>query len=325
MLDIDLLMKRVLQRVEPRLIILTGGEPLLHLEGVQKCITYCAERSAELGLFSNLALITKSILTRLRSVPAVWLRTTINGSSAYTHESSYPPGSFKTTCDGILLARRENIQVRARMTVTSQNVHDVGATAKLASSLGVSELDLRPYAPIGQGPPDNLVLSVRQHIDVVRTAFSLDLPDLKVRLLPNWFEYAFTTESDGAAPCNCGKTYLYIDPLGVIRPCAGYRVNLGTIVADDIERVFRESPFLVQIRKETFGQYCEGCAVYARCRSTNCHLLNYEAYGSLSSVNPLCPLYRLDPRDPRAGRARALAIYQAREELPPVDVDSLSG
>jgi len=196
------------------------------------------------------------------------------------------------------------------MTVTRENLGEIEAIVDLVAKLGIAELDFRPFAPLGAGNTEGLQLKVEEHIAAVKRILALESSPLVERLLPNWFEYSFTPTSDTKpAPCNCGKTYLYIDPRGFVRPCAGYGLELGSIMENDIERIFMEAPFLMQVRREEFGTYCARCPAYSLCRPANCHLMNFEAFGSLNSVNPLCPLYRLDPGDPKVAQELATAIY----------------
>ena len=314
-LEFEPVLKHVLLTFNPRLIILTGGEPLLKTAIVKKYIKHCAEKNIELGIFTNMSLLSPEMSKEMSQLEKIWLRTTINGANAETHEISYPKGSFRTLLNKIDVANQSGLLLKARVTISKKNYREIPDIVNLVRGLDISEIDFRPYAPLSYNNHDEYLLTVEQHLRSLKLIVALkdEFPLMKITLLPNWFDFIVLQNSQlhNCALCYCGKTYLYIDSNGDILTCAGYRNRLGNIYKDDIRHVYNESPFLQEVRQENFGEYCESCPIYYQCRKSNCHVVNFEVYNSLKSVNPLCPIFKLSPADAHIGYQKVREIYNS--------------
>ena len=129
-----------------------------------------------------------------------------------------------------------------------------------------------------------------------------------------WGHLLIVLENDylhNCALCYCGKTYLYINSRGDILTCAGYRNKLGNIFNDNIISIYQDSSFLKEVRAEKFSEYCIACPVYFQCRKSNCHIINFEVYHKLDSVNPLCPIFKQSPHDAQSGYDKIREIYDS--------------
>jgi len=312
--------ERVLSRFLPRLIILTGGEPLMEPADVRAYVRYCSENDVELGIFTNMSLLTDELAREMSALPNLWLRTTVNGSCADTHEMTYPKGSYRKLEHAMDIALKNGLRVKARVTVARQNCTQIPDIMESVVKMGFREVDFRPYAPLSDNTHDEFMLPVSEHLRCIHTLLDLkeQWKSIRMALLPNWFEYVVLPDHEWkcCALCRCGKTYVYIDSNGDILTCAGYRNPLGNIRRDDLMEIFHGSEFLKQVRRERMGEYCRQCPAYDQCRKSNCHVVNYEVFQTVESVNPLCPIYRLSPEDPREGYRQVREIYGALTEDP---------
>ncbi len=314
-LDFPTAAERVFSLFTPRLIILTGGEPLIEPRIINDYIHYCREKDVELGIFTNMSLLTPGIAEEMKTLDKLWLRTTINGADEKTHETMYPEGSFKTLIDSVTLALKYGIKLKVRVTVTKKNIEALPAIVNLVTTLGIAEIDFRPYAPLSQHEHDEFTLPVEEHLRALKSILELKkaYPAARIKLLPNWFDYIVLPidRLGDCELCKCGKAYLYIDSNGDILTCAGYRNALGNIYTDNILDVFKNTPFLEEIKKERFGKYCQSCPVYFQCRRSNCHIVNFEFFHTLDSVNPLCPIFKLSPESARTGYDTVRGMYRS--------------
>ena len=142
-----------------RLLIVTGGEPLMSHSAVRELLEWCQDHGTESGIFTNCTLMSAKRATELSTLGLGWVRTTLNGHRADIHEESYPHRSFDRTVAGIEHAQAAGIPVKVRSTVTASNQHHLAELATFIASLGVRELDLRPYMPLGDCNPheDNIL------------------------------------------------------------------------------------------------------------------------------------------------------------------------
>lgn len=115
--DVDLFIDKVLKVAKPRLLIITGGEPLTQYEQLIKLIKYCKANNIEVGIFSNVTLVTDKIAKQLKELNVDWVRTSLNGFTKEIHELSYPVGTFDKTIEGIKRLKENGVYVKARSTV----------------------------------------------------------------------------------------------------------------------------------------------------------------------------------------------------------------
>lgn len=309
-IDIERLRSAVFDRFPAlRLLIITGGEPLASYGKLLELATLGRIKRAEIGLFSNLSLLNSSRAQELKSAGVSWYRTTLNGPTAAVHEQTYPSGSFAQTLRGIEASALASTTVKLRATVCRNNLDRLEELVSLAISLGVRELDFRPYLPLGDcNPHGSFALSPHELIKAAALLLRLQSSyssAIQIKLLPNWFDFIYRSLLAGQASacelCHCGRSYLYIDAAGDYRACAGHRAVAGSMFTAPIDEIWRTSAFLEEARTYKQGAYCAACTVREACHASNCHLINYEAAGRFDAVNPTCPIYAISPQDWAAG------------------------
>ena len=301
--DVDLFIKNVLEVSNPRLLIITGGEPLTRLDQLYKLLDYCKNNNIETGIFTNATLITKEIALKLKELDVDWIRVSVNGYNADIHEKSYPKGTFEPTIRGIKTLKEVGLYVKTRTTVTKTNQDYIEELIKLIISLGVKELDFRPYLELGDCNPhqDNSLSNeelIKNCAKLIKYKEKYN-KDLAIKLLPNWFDFIY---SDYISPdlqykteiCNCGRKYIYIDSAGNYRACAGHRLILGNMQESKVDEIWVGCPFLQEVRNYKQDEYCQKCEYKVKCHAANCHLINYEAHGRFDKINPCCPIYLTD-------------------------------
>ena len=300
-----------------RLLIVTGGEPLMSHSAVRELLEWCQDHGTESGIFTNCTLMSAKRATELSTLGLGWVRTTLNGHRADIHEESYPHRSFDRTVAGIEHAQAAGIPVKVRSTVTASNQHHLAELATFIASLGVRELDLRPYMPLGDcNPHEDNILDPAHLIRATATLLALAeqwRDRLRIKLLPNFFDFLYT-DILGPRPlpcqeCHCGVRYIYVDAAGGYRACAGHRQILGSVHDLTVGEVWQSSQYLEAIRTYQQEPYCHTCPARAQCRLSNCHLLGMEAYGRFDAVNPLCPIFRIDPVSAVAGADKARDLF----------------
>jgi radical SAM protein with 4Fe4S-binding SPASM domain len=300
-------------------LIATGGEPLASFGKLLELIALARAKHAEVGLFSNLSLLTASRARELKSAGVSWYRTTLNGPTAAVHEQTYPPGSFAQTLRGIESAALAGSTVKLRATVCRNNFGQIEEMVRFAIALGVKELDFRPYLPLGDcNPHGTFALSPYELIEAAALLLRLQSSckaKVQLKLLPNWFDFIYRGLLAGQAfaceLCHCGRSYLYIDAAGNYRACAGHRAAAGSIFTSPIDEIWRTSAFLEEARTYKQEAYCVACAVREACHASNCHLINYEAAGRFDAVNPTCPVYAISPKDWAAGYEQVRSVFLA--------------
>jgi MoaA/NifB/PqqE/SkfB family radical SAM enzyme len=314
-IDLDIFYKNVLDRANKlRLLIVTGGEPLTKYSVLYDLLSKCSSIGTEVGIFSNVSLLTESRARELKTLNLSWIRTTLNGPSADVHELSYPSNSFGKTLSGIKNSLNEGIPVKIRTTVNKTNVNDIENLIDFVRYLGIKEIDFRPYLPLGDCNPHNsFALS---STELVRIAAFLMLTqqkcqDIKIKLLPNWFDFLYTDffPSFHCEECHCGRKYIYVDAVGNYRSCAGHKYIIGSMYDLTVDEIWHSSKFLDDVRTYKQDPYCSGCPKSQQCHRSNCHLINYEAHQRFDKINPLCPIYLHNSKDAEEGYKKVIDLF----------------
>lgn len=304
--DVDLFIDKVLKVAKPRLLIITGGEPLTQYEQLIKLIKYCKANNIEVGIFSNVTLVTDKIAKQLKELNVDWVRTSLNGFTKEIHELSYPVGTFDKTIEGIKRLKENGVYVKARSTVTKGNKDYVEQLVNFVISLGIKELDFRPYLELGDcNPHQDNALNTDEMIAACVKLIQLKEKykrEIAIKLLPNWFDFLYDEWIKPETKyipetCHCGRQYIYIDSEGNYRACAGHRLILDNMKNHPVSEIWENNKFLNQTRFYKQDEFCSKCPKKIQCHKSNCHLINYEINGSFDKINPSCPIYNLDKED----------------------------
>lgn len=147
-----LLVAEAITRLNPSLVVLQGGEPLLAPELVEIVRTLKA-RDIAITIITNGTLITPENIRGLlcyldRSIDGFQI--TLDGPNAATHEMTRP-GSFADTCRGAQLLVECGIPTAVRMVVTDHNRSAIDETREFCSKLGLDwGFDPRHMVPRGR-------------------------------------------------------------------------------------------------------------------------------------------------------------------------------
>ena len=306
-INFNLFKKQVIDNISARLLIVTGGEPMCVFDELLELIQYCKEKNMEIGIFSNATLIDSERAKLLKEYGTDWVRTSINGHNADIHELSYPKNTFDKTIHGVKCLREQGIVTKVRTTISKANINYIENIVELVKSMGIEELDFRPYLLLGDcNPHESYSLSRDDILKALSVLLYLQKndKDIRIKLLPNWFDF-LVRDLFGSSinmpieECHCGKQYIYVDAAGNYRACAGHRKLLGDYHVATVDAIWDNSEFLEEIRNYSQPEYCIKCPHHVQCHRSNCHLINYEVDNCFDQVNKTCLLHLTDNSDSR--------------------------
>jgi len=135
-----------------RELYITGGEPFLEPD-IVAMLEYASDRLPTVVL-TNAMLFAgrrRRELARLRQRAGLVIQTSLDGARPDTHDAWRGAGSFDRAMDGIAYAQELGLPVRAAMTETPGNRHEVDQLRALLAELGVTGEDfaVRPLVRRG--------------------------------------------------------------------------------------------------------------------------------------------------------------------------------
>lgn len=233
----DLLANRVLH------VIVTGGEPLLVLDGFLPHAARLVAGGTSVSLNSNLMGLTPEAARRLlaagvRSVLASLPASTPARDRAITGSAA----SWQRTVAGIRTAVDAGLSVGVNMVVSKLNLDDIRATAALAAGLGVRRFSatraMRPgnaseadFAPLRLSPEEFRRLP--SELASAAAATGLTVSSIEGYPLCATEDASLRDEVRFNRVCRAGKTFLALDMDRVARPCIlleeSYTGDLATV------------------------------------------------------------------------------------------------
>ncbi len=150
-----------------RELYITGGEPFLEPD-IVAMLEYASERLPTVVL-TNAMLFTgrrRRELAELSDRHRLVIQTSLDGATPDTHDAWRGQGSFMRTMDGIAYAQQLGLPVRAAMTETPQNRHEVDQLRALLGDLGVTGDDfaVRPLVRRGFAAGESTAIEVDEAV-----------------------------------------------------------------------------------------------------------------------------------------------------------------
>jgi len=268
-----------------------GGEPLLNFEGVRATHTYASRLSQSSGigleavLLSNGTLLDDEKLAYLKAA-GIHLMVSLDGYGA-AHDRQRPlrrgGGSFETVVHNIDRAIARGLAPFLSITITSQNVEQLGEVVDFALQRGL-RFGLNFYRETGcttqalTASPERLIAGLRQALQRIEA----NLPRHSLAAVLDLANLSFAH----AHSCGMGQNYLAIDPSGRVARC---QMELDRPVTDmsDPDLFARLTGGEAQTPAVDERQGCKACAWRYWCaggcpRQTALH----------GGVNPYCAVYR---------------------------------
>jgi len=146
-----------------RELYITGGEPFLEPD-IVAMLEYASDRLPTVVL-TNAMLFAgrrRREMTRLSDRDRLVIQTSLDGATPDTHDAWRGEGSFQRAMDGIAYAQELGLPVRAAMTETPQNHHEVDKLRVLLGDLGVTGDDfaVRPLVSRGFAAGESTAIDV---------------------------------------------------------------------------------------------------------------------------------------------------------------------
>ncbi len=251
-------------------VTLTGGEPLLRWRILPTAIKKLMSAGMNVGLNSNLTLLTDEIATALKASGLKGFLVSVLCSQEDVHDSiAGRVGAWEDTIKGIKLAKSHGFRISSNMVLTKLNWRYLRETAEFLKGIGVSSFCATKASPSLNArnfdqyllSRDELRASLEELIQI-RTSLGMavDIQECyPLCLIGDTAKF----ESFARRSCSAGVTTCTISPTGDVRPCSHADMVYGN--------VFREPFNDVWARMDDWrdGRYvpdeCNACKFLERC------------------------------------------------------------
>jgi radical SAM protein with 4Fe4S-binding SPASM domain len=287
-----------LTRLNPGMVlILTGGEPLLHPE-----LEAIVERAAAAGmtpvLGSNGTLIRADRAKQLREAGLAGWGVSIDSTEPEKHDRVRGvPGAWKRTLDGLAMLRELGIPFVVQPSIFSWNQHEIAALANKALELGATTVNFYFLVCTGRGQ-EVTDLSAESYEEALRELARLQR-ELEGRIMVNAkcapHQKRVVHQRDAASVfvagyeggCPAATNYFRIGPRGEVSPCPYIPSTGASIRTTSLGEIWSGDDQLSLLRdRSRLGGRCGGCEYREICGG--CRARALAATGDPLAEDPSC-------------------------------------
>jgi len=299
------LVDSLIDQVEPRVLTLTGGEPLLRGD-LGDIVERVRERGVAVNLISNGSLLSEDNLGRIRPGDvSTWELPLLSADRTVHDRMSAAEGAFDKVVEAIADLKLRGERVVCVFVATRLNLDGLHRTLELAFALGADGVMFNRFNPGGRGY-ENLALlqaspaEIQAGLDVAEefaTSFGLPI-SCSIPLPPCLVDTSrYAHLSFGYCALGSDRAYFTVDPVGYLRPCNHSATVLGDLHASSFaELVESES---MTCYREALPDMCVGCETAVDCQG-GCKAAAEVCLGSPSCADPFVSAWAEFRRAPRA-------------------------
>ncbi|MBF0477896.1 MAG: radical SAM protein [Candidatus Omnitrophica bacterium] len=297
-----------IKAVNPPIVLLTGGEPLLR-KNIFDLIKECKNQGLRVGLSTNGTLIDKSMAQKISQAGVDYVGISIDGKKEHHDVFRGSKGAYDASWAGLKILNELGVKTGVRFTLTAANSGDLMDILEKTVASGCKRFCLYHLVYAGRASKD-LDMTVKAKRDILKIFFtkvkelSAKDPSFDVLTTDNPADGIFMSKiiDDGEAAmscimahggCSAGDRVVYLDSTGDVYPCQFLRDHsLGNVKDQTFLEIWENhsNEFLQQLRnkKGLLQGVCGECAHKGICGG--CRARAKAFHGSLWAEDPACYL-----------------------------------
>jgi heme b synthase len=297
-------------------VILSGGEPLLHRDLFQ-IAGYAVQKGLRVVMGTNGTLITGDVAAKLKAVPISRVAVSIDFPTAELQDKFRgKAGAFQAAVSGIALLRQAGIEVQINSTITRLNIKYLNELLDLALNSGAVAFHPFMLVPTGRGKGlETVAMSPEEYEQTLswvcdrqkelgdRIFFKpTDAPHYQriIRQKAKEINAQETLPGHKAAikagkesmnsmtrGCLAGISFCFISHRGKVQGCGYLDVDAGNIRDRSFKQIWTESRLFRELRDlSNIKGKCGACEYKNICGG--CRARAYESTGDYLEAEPYC-------------------------------------
>lgn len=318
--DLLALFGEIGSRAPGTILVLTGGEPLLH-PGLESLVSGGRAAGLRMVLGTNGVLLTAEKAARLKAAGLEGMGISLDSVSAKSHDDFRGmPGAFSRTAEAVRLCLAAEMHAQIHFTVTRRNKAEIRAAIAMAKGLGAAIINFFFLVCVGRGEsrmdllPDEYENALREIAELQKSSRGILV---QTRCTPHFKRvlhqadpegpYTRATGYDGGG-CLAASHYCRITPTGEVTPCPYIELSAGNVGKAGFWDVWDRSRLFASLRDPGLLEgRCGGCEYKLLCGG--CRARALVDAGNLMGEDPSCGYA------PSGGKAIAVAAPAADAEV----------
>ncbi len=296
--EIEGLFRQIAVRAPGTIMVLTGGEPLLHPD-LESLVQSGSRLGLRMVLGTNGVLLNAPLAARLKKAGLEGMGISLDSVRADSHDDFRGMhGAFARSCEAVRICRSAGLHAQIHFTVTRRNRFELAAAVDMAKELGAAIINFFFLVCVGRGegsmdlPADEYESSLKEIVGLQKTSRGILV---QTRCTPHFKRILH--EADPASPytravgydgggCLAGSHYCRITPKGEVTPCPYMELSAGNIRSDGFWKLWDESRLFQSMRNPNLLEgRCGGCEYKLLCGGCRARSL---AAGNLMGEDDNC-------------------------------------
>jgi radical SAM protein with 4Fe4S-binding SPASM domain len=286
--------------LNPKWLIIEGGEPFLRLDFMQ-ILQNLAEYRIDTNVLTSGMFLDEKNIANIRKIGAK-LMLSFDGGTKSTYESIKRGASFDKAVDAIKKCIAHDILESVNYTLLKANYLEIPVFLKLMADLEVPKVIFIPLKPpsniyreqaLSAAEYENAIKLVCEHTTDKYDIF-FDEPFFYAMLDLLGKDMIQRTQSRIYAPedgCIFGK-YMFIRHDGSVRPCMFSPIEHGDVHNQSIVQIWNDmmdDDLIKKIHKPVRTGFCENCAYLKVCKG--CRVRSFFYTNNWFGSDPACPVH----------------------------------
>lgn len=286
-------------RAPGTILVLTGGEPLLH-PGLENLVSGGRAAGLRMVLGTNGVLLTAEKAARLKAAGLEGMGISLDSVSAKSHDAFRGMvGAFARTTEAVRLCREAGLHAQIHFTVTRGNKAEIRAAVAMAKQLGAAIINFFFLVCVGRGE-SRMDLQPEEYETALREIAGLQGESqgilVQTRCTPHFKRvlheadpenpYTRAAGYDGGG-CLAASRYCRITPTGEVTPCPYIELSAGNVGNGGFWNIWDKSRLFTSLRDpQLLEGRCGGCEYKLLCGG--CRARALVDAGNLMGEDPSC-------------------------------------
>ncbi|WP_429886628.1 radical SAM protein [Geoalkalibacter halelectricus] len=293
--------------VSTPVMVLSGGEPLLRAD-IWDIARYGTDKGLRMCMATNGTLIDDAVCAKMKEVDLKMVSLSLDGSTAEIHDNFRNcPGAFEGVVRAAETMKRNGIKFLINSSFTKRNQQDIGATFRLAKSLGATAWYMFMIVPTGRGEEImNELISKEDYEEILKWHYQQErLEDdilMRPTCAPHYYRIvpqmakaegvdfkrrSLTFSTGGGKGCIAAQTICLIDCFGNLKPCSYFHSSVGNVKQVPFKELWFNSRVFNDLRDtKKYKGKCGECEFINVCGG--CRARADAVYGDYMQEEPFC-------------------------------------
>jgi len=288
-------------------VVLTGGEPLLH-KNVFDIAKYGTSKGLRMALATNGTKVTAETCRNIKESGIQIAALSLDGAGAETHDAfRRQKGAFDAVMNAARLFREHDIPFIINSSFTKRNRADLEKTFVLAKSMGATAWYMFMIVPMGRAKEvlDELI-GPEEYDKILRWHYEQELIETDIMMRPtcaphyyrlvrqwakadgiNFKRRNLSWSTGGSKGCLAGQTIALVDAFGEVQPCSYFAESAGNCLEKPLSKLWYDAPLLLRMRDfDAYEGRCGACPYIKVCGG--CRARAGVLLGNDMEEDPMC-------------------------------------